>query len=63
MAEDIAAKGWQMVDLARKAGVAGSSVGRFIGGEHQTARMAKKLSRALGKPADHYLIRSEGAAA
>lgn len=62
MQDDLAAKGWQPVDLARKAGVAASTVGRFIAGEHQTARMAKRLSRALGKPADYYLIRREAVA-
>jgi plasmid maintenance system antidote protein VapI len=53
---DIAAKGWQPVDLARRAQVAASSVTRFLSGEFQTPRMAKRLSRALGKRADHYLM-------
>lgn len=59
MAEDIAAKGWQPVDLARRAEVAASTVTRFMRGEHQTPRMAKRLSRALGRAADYYLIRED----
>lgn len=58
LAEDIAAKGWQPVDLARRVGVHPSTITRFLRGEHQTPRMAKRLSRALGRSADHYLIRA-----
>lgn len=63
MAGDVAAKGWQPIDLARKAGVAASTVTRFLRGEHQTPRMAKRLSKALGQAADHYLIRDAEAVA
>ncbi len=65
MKDDMAAKGWQPVDLARKCRpvAAASSVTRFFSGEFQTARMAKRLSKALGKTADHYLIRSTEVAA
>lgn len=53
---DIAAKGWLPVDLARRAKVNPASVTRFLSGEFQTPRMAKKLSKPLGKPPDHYLV-------
>lgn len=59
---DIAAKGWLPVDLARRAKVNPASVTRFLSGEFQTARMAKRLSKALGNDPGHYLIRSTEAA-
>jgi len=64
MHEDMVAKGWQPVDLARKCRppVSASSVTRFFSGAFQTPRMAKRLSRALGHAPDHYLIRSGVAA-
>lgn len=65
MTEDLAAKGWQPVDLARrcKPPISPSTVTRFFSGAHQTARMAKRLSRALGQSPDHYLIRTTKKAA
>lgn len=56
MRQDIAAKGWQPADLADRAGVARSSVGRFLSGEFQTARMAKRLAETLGYSVRRYLI-------
>lgn len=58
MREDIAARGWQPADLADRAGVARSTVGRFLNGEFQTARTAKKLAAALGYSVRRYLILS-----
>ena len=58
---DLIAKGWQPVDLARRAGVAPSTVTRFFSGEFQTPRMAKRLSKALGRGAAFYLLDSEAA--
>lgn len=55
MQRDMVAKGWQPVDLARKAGVSPSSVTRFFSGEFQTPRMAKRLSKALNRGAAYYL--------
>lgn len=55
MAKDITRKGWQPVDLAREAGVAPSTVGRFLNGESQTARTAAKLADALGYDLDRYI--------
>ena len=48
MARDLEAKGLQPIDLARMVEVAPSTVGRFLSGEIQTARMAGRLARALG---------------
>lgn len=61
MAEDMAVKGWLGSDLAREAGVSTMAVSRFLRCERQTARMAKRLSRALGKPISRYLIRATSA--
>lgn len=58
---DIAAKGWLPVDLARRAKVNPASVTRFLSGEFQTPRMAKRLSKALGKGPAHYLVSTEAA--
>lgn len=61
MREDIAAKGWQPADLADRAGVARSSVGRFLSGEYQTARMAARLAKTLGYSVRRYLVSSREA--
>ena len=58
MAEDIALKGWTKLDLARRADVADMTVIRFLRGERQTARTAKKLAGALGFSVRRYLISS-----
>ena len=56
--DDVAAKGWLAIDLARKAQVSHMSVGRFLSGERQTARMAKKLATALGYSVRRYIVPS-----
>jgi hypothetical protein len=58
LAEDIALRGWLPIDLARKAGVADMTVYRFLSGEVQTARTAKKLAEAMGYSVRRYLISS-----
>lgn len=63
MRDDIATKGWQPADLADRAGVARSTVGRFLNGEFQTARTAKKLAETLGYSVRRYLISSSRAVA
>jgi transcriptional regulator with XRE-family HTH domain len=60
MSADIAAKGWQPADLAERTEVARSSVSRFLSGESQTARMAKKFAQALGQPVRRYVISADG---
>lgn len=58
MAEDIAAKGWTPKDLSKLADVADVTVYRFLNGEFQTPRTAKKLANALGYSSPRrYLIR------
>lgn len=56
---DMAAKGWLPVDLARRAGISHMTVGRFLSGERQTARMAKKIAKALGHDVPRYLLTRE----
>ncbi len=56
MLEDMAAKGFLKKDLAEKAGVSAMAVTRFLRGDQQTARMAKKLASALGYSVRRYLV-------
>jgi len=56
MAEDMALKGWNKLDLARRAGVADMTVIRFLRGERQTAKTAKRLASALGHSIRRYMI-------
>jgi transcriptional regulator with XRE-family HTH domain len=59
---DLASKGWQPADLADRAGVARSTVSRFLNGEFQTSRMAKRLAETLGYSVRRYLISSQAVA-
>ena len=59
MQQDLAAKGWQPTDLADRAKVARSTVSRFLNGEFQTARMAKRLANALGYSVRRYIVATE----
>lgn len=61
MAEDMAVKGWNKLDLAKRARVADMTVIRFLRGDNQTAATAKKLARALGYSVRRYLISSREA--
>lgn len=63
MAEDLALKGWSKAQLAQRAGCADMTVYRFLSGERQTGKTAKKLAKALGFPARRYLISSREAVA
>lgn len=63
MVEDMALLGWLPVDLARKARVSDMTVSRFLRGDVQTARTAKKLAKALGYSIRRYLISSREAVA
>ena len=56
MAEDMARKGLNKLELAMKAGVADMTVIRFLRGESQTGKTAKKLARALGQKVDRYIV-------
>lgn len=55
MRRDMTSKGWQPTDLARRAKVAASTVSRFLNEEQQTARMAKRLAKALGYEIERYI--------
>lgn len=59
MAEDMAIKGWNKLELANHAGVADMTVIRFLRGESQTAATAKKLAKALGFSIRRYLISAD----
>ena len=52
----MALKGWSKLDLAKKANVSDMTVARFLRGERQTAKTAKKLAKALGQSVRRYLI-------
>lgn len=58
MAEDMALRGWTNVLFARRADVSDMTVIRFLRGERQTAKTAKKLAEALGYTSRRYLISS-----
>lgn len=62
MAEDMAIKGWTKLDLAKRADVSDMTVIRFLRGERQTGRTAKKLASALGYSVRRYLIPTTEAA-
>jgi plasmid maintenance system antidote protein VapI len=65
VAEDMAAKGWQANDLARKVRpqVATSTITRFINGDSQTAPIAKRIAKALGHSVRRYIVSAESAVA
>jgi transcriptional regulator with XRE-family HTH domain len=54
METDRTAKGWIHSDLADEANLSISTVTRFVKGEVQSPRVAKKLAIALGFPLDRY---------
>lgn len=61
MSRDMAAKGFIKKDLAAKAGVSAMAVTRFLRGDRQTARMAKRLATALGYSVRRYIDSREQA--
>lgn len=57
MQQDMAAKGWQPADLAAAADdMVPSTLSRFLNGKHQTARIAKRIAKALGQPLKRYIV-------
>jgi hypothetical protein len=52
---DAIARGWNWRTLAKHAGVAPSTVGRFMYGTFQTPDTAKKLADAVGYPLQRYM--------
>lgn len=55
--EDMAARGWQPIDLARHANVSRMTVSRWRNGDVQTARTTAKLAAAMGYSPRRYLVR------
>jgi transcriptional regulator with XRE-family HTH domain len=53
---DMAERGWMASDLARVSGVSKMTVTRFLRGERQTAKMAKKFADALGHSTRRYIV-------
>lgn len=56
MQQDMAVKGWQPADLAATAELVPSTLSRFLNGRHQTARIAKRIAKALGQPLKRYVV-------
>lgn len=59
---DMTNLGWNQTDLARAAGVSHMTVSRFMSGESQTPKTAKKLAIALGFSIRRYIVQRRGAA-
>lgn len=60
MAEDMTVKGLNKLELAQRARVADMTVIRFLRGERQTGKTARKLAKALGYSVRRYLISETG---
>ncbi len=54
--EDMVLKGWNRGHLATRAGVADTTVMRFLNGDHQTAKTVFKIAEALGHPVSRYIV-------
>jgi transposase-like protein len=61
MLRDMAVQGLQPIDIARRAKVSHTSVGRFLHKRSQTPRMAKRLAAALRQKPERYLMSTEAA--
>lgn len=57
---DMAAKGWNAATLAEQAGLALSTVTRFLGGSSRTPKAAKRMALALGYPVSRYVKAPRG---
>lgn len=62
MRYDIAAQGLTMTDLAKRAKVSNAAVTYFLKGQTRSAKMAKKLAKALGFSPRRYAIQPESQA-
>ena len=56
LAEDMAIKGWNKLDLSQAAGLSAMTVIRFLRGDNQTAKTAHKIARALNRSIKRYII-------
>jgi len=63
LVEDMALKGWNKQGLARRARLSDMTVIRFLRGEQQTAKTAKKIAAALGHSIRRYLISTQALSA
>ena len=55
--DDAASKGWNQRQLGLRAGLASSTMSRFITGQNQTPKVAVRLAKALGQSLERYLVR------
>jgi transcriptional regulator with XRE-family HTH domain len=53
--EDMAARGVDVLELARRTGKHHVTIRRFLSGEAQTIRVAAAIAQALGEKPDRYL--------
>lgn len=54
-AYDMAAKGWEVADLARESKLSVRTVYRFLNGEVQTKKTARAIAEAMGFAVRRYL--------
>lgn len=59
---DMALRGWNVHDVARKAGVSYKTVERFLSGEVQTSKTALKIATAFGYSVRRYFSHVEAVA-
>lgn len=57
---DMAKQGWGPALLANQAGLAVSTVTRFLAGTHRTPKAAKRMAMALGHPVARYVRDARG---
>jgi lambda repressor-like predicted transcriptional regulator len=62
LAADMAIRGWNNHELARRAGLSYKTVERFVTGETQTSKTAVKLATALGYSVRRYFSHVEAVA-
>jgi transcriptional regulator with XRE-family HTH domain len=62
LAADMAAKGWNVHQLARVADVTDKTITRFLERQIQTAKTIKKLADALGHSVRRYIVASRDGA-
>lgn len=62
VAEDMALKGWNAQEVARRGGLSYKTVERFLSGETQTAKTAVKIAAAMGYSVRRYFSHVEAVA-
>ena len=61
IAADMALRGWNNSDLARATGRSPQTIGRFLSGDVQTAKVATAIAQALGYSVRRYFSHVEAA--